>query len=409
MTVNANEQQLQNPWQDRSAVPTLPRLHAVAAALAVAVSAAGLAFLSYEPVCWGVMAALFLYVAFFVRVPSTVTLALMTPAACVILLADVRLAALAICLTAGASAGALLLTGLKRNRFLVLLLPLAVFVGALIYSGDPVSSLMALAALPAAILMSVATLKGRGRTTSVCFAAGGLIAVVAGALAYVLISESTAAGMSVGELIADLQRQAVDVGLQIRDEMLRLWEEAGNSDKQMEALRQTLTEEYLTAFVREAFGLLPGIITAILCVLAYEAHSMLNASYRVSGLGCVLTPESQVLTMSVVSAVLYMIATLLYLFVPGTGIVTLTAGNFCVMLMPGFLVVGLRSLMLLLARMRGKRGWLFLLLGALLCCNFTVILFMLALWGANATVTGALQRKLAEKMKNFEDHDHFED
>ena len=104
-----------------------------------------------------------------------------------------------------------------------------------------------------------------------------------------------------------------------------------------------------------------------------------------------------------------MIAVLVYLFVPGTGTVVLTAGNLCMMLMPGFMAVGARNLLVVLARMRVGRGWILVLVGALACCNFAMIPFMLALWGANSTVTGALRRKIAEKMKEFEDNDHFED
>ena len=407
--MNATEQQFQNPWKDRSSIPVIPQKLIVAAFFALVVSASGLAFLRYEPVCWGVTAVLFLYVATCVRVPAVVTLTLLTPAACVILLGSIQLGALSICLAVGAFSGAFLLTGLRRNRILVLILPLAVFVGALLYTGDPFYSLFALGALPAAILMSLATLGGRSRTTAVCWTVGGLIAVVAAALAYALVSESGAAGLSVAEYIADLQKQTVEMGLTLREELLRLWEEAGNSEQQLEALRQTLTEDYLTAFVTELFGLLPGLIVAGLCILAYEAHSMLNAAYRVSGLGCVLTPDVQILTMSVVSALLYMIAVLVYLFVPGTGTVVLTAGNLCMMLMPGFMAVGARNLLVGLARMRVGRGWILVLVGALACCNFAMIPFMLALWGANSTVTGALRRKIAEKMKEFEDNDHFED
>jgi hypothetical protein len=62
------------------------------------------------------------------------------------------------------------------------MLPLAVFVGALLYTRDLFYSLFALGALPAAILMSLATLGGRSRTTAVCWTAGGLIAVVAAAV-----------------------------------------------------------------------------------------------------------------------------------------------------------------------------------------------------------------------------------
>ena len=401
------EQQARSPWLDRDALPKLPTKHVIAALLALLTGSVGLAFLGSERVAWVILAVLFAYTAFFVRIPSTVTMALVTAVLTVLLFGSVQLGSAVLSLTVSVSAATLLLTAGRSVilRLLTVLIPCAASVAGILLHGDGLTALLAVAILPAALLMTAATLWGQNRTRAVCLTAGGFLLAAVALIGYLLWQGSTGAGMSVGAYVQHLQNQVLQVCVQIRDELIRLMAENNGTEMYLESLEKSLTDTYLSQLITEFFVLTPGLLIAFCAILAYQAHSLLNATYYVSGLKAVLTPRVQVLTMSVISAVLYVVATCLYLLIPGTGTVVAVAGNVCIMLLPGFGVVGARALITFTAKMKQARALIVVAAAFLLCCNFVSVLYMLSLWGASGTVTDALHRKLMEKINGGEDND----
>ena len=387
---------ISNPWTDRAVLPKMPAKHIVGALIAILASAVGLAFPSHEAISWTVMGVLFLYVALFVRIPSTVTMTLITPMLVIFSVGESYIAAAVLSLTVGISACTLLLTAF-RHGWAVALIPCAVGVAGILIHGDLLFSLLALALLPSAALIATATVQGRGKTSVLCFGVGGLLAVVAGAVIYLLWQGSRTAGVEIGVYVQSIRESVVEFAVMVRDELIRLMEESGGTEMQLESLKQGLTDTYLSAFIAEIFSLLPGILIAICCVIVYEAHSVLNATYAICGWKSVLKPHTQILTMSVVSAILYVAAAFVYLLIPESGIAVAVAGNVCVMLLPGFVAVGARAILMTAVKMKRGRGLLIVFVLAMLCCSFASALYMLALWGASGTVMEAARRKMMQK------------
>ena len=121
---------------------------------------------------------------------------------------------------------------------------------------------------------------------------------------------------------------------------------------------------------------------------------MLTASSRSSGLEAVVTRESCEFSMSVPSAILYILALALFLFGSAESLVFAVAANLFLMLLPGFLLIGARSLLVLSLRLQGGGTVLVVLILGLFCCNFIGGLLVLSLWGASGTALLPLRERL---------------
>ena len=139
---------------------------------------------------------------------------------------------------------------------------------------------------------------------------------------------------------------------------------------------------------------------------------MLNAVYYNTGLRQVVTPASRIFTMSVTASLLYYVSFLLTMFVDGSTLFGAAMQNVCLILLPGFCVLGAWSL---LARIRFSKGgarifWILLCVSFVCCAGFSALYF-LALWGANTTITVALRNRMIQKMREMggkgpDDHDN---
>ena len=123
-------------------------------------------------------------------------------------------------------------------------------------------------------------------------------------------------------------------------------------------------------------------------------------TYLSTGWRQVLTRNFCVFTMSVTASVLYYVSFLFTLFANASSLLGATMQNVCLMLLPGFCVLGAWSLM---ARIRlsrgGARAFWILLCVSFVCCAGYSVLYFLALWGANATITVAMRNRMLQKLK----------
>ncbi len=419
MSMNVSqENETRNPWQDRSSVPHAKRTAVFLAALAFFFCALALPFSTSENISLAVIAVLFAYIVYVARMPVPVTLLLLTAFACVLLTGTFAAGAIFLCVTVGVCSGAFLLTALRHSYFVVLL-PVASAVIAYVILQSVEVAFFALVFLPAAILLAIATRTGQRRTTAVCYALGGLLLAVVAGLAFFVWKQSSAAGLSFYDYIESLRSQLVHLLISVREEMLVLMQEnlvqeggtlTEEASAQLQTIRDTLSDALFTDLVALLFNLLPAIIVSACSIVAYEAQALLNANYRTAGLGCVVTEAARTFTMSVASAILFMIAFVVTLFAASDSIPVMVANNLCLMLLPGFCVVAVQSMVAFFASTRGGgRILILLLIASMCCCTPGAIFYVLAFWGAYQCVMDAIRKKVTKYISPDEEPPHSED
>ena len=116
--------------------------------------------------------------------------------------------------------------------------------------------------------------------------------------------------------------------------------------------------------------------------------------------------------MSVPAAVLYIVSMVVMLLFPSSfSIPVIVASNLCIMLMPGFLVLGTRFLFNRFFSAGGNARWVLVVIAVfLLCCLSYNAVFLGALLGAYERIWRAVRRRMSEKFKNQDsDNDHSDD
>lgn len=403
MNQQVPDQELKNPWSDREALPKVAPKHIVLAAIACFICALAIPLCTNEWIALGVLAVLFAYVAIAVRSPVAVTLVLVTAIVAVMLGGgSFTVGAVFLALTVGTTVCAYLMTAV-RLPYLAVLLPIAASGVSFFLISDPSVCLLALAFLPAAALLALATVKGNDRTTAICYTVAGLlVSLIAVLLVLIYQAYGNVGRQAILGCVDALRNGAVQGLAAARDELL-----AGMSGAIQDAavkesydnLAMMMSDEILGEFVATVINILPAMAVIICSIVAYEAQGMLNAVYYNTGLRTVLTPASRTFTMSVVSAVIYASTFVLTLIVPSSTMASAVIQNICLILLPGFCVLGVQSIMLSLAQARGgMRVFLLLFFGSMLCCYTGGALYILAMWGAYGRVMVAIRRKMLEKL-----------
>lgn len=405
MNREPQENEMINPWEARAKLPSVPARRTAITVAVCFICAFGLPFCSYEAVALGMLAVLFAYVVYAARAPFSVVLILTTAFLAVTLTADFSIGAMLLTLVVGTSAGAYLFTVLKRSYVFALVTVLA---AAVVYAvtRDLRTAMLSLSFLPAAMLLAIATLLGKKRTTAICFA-------VAGLLVSLLIGMSLAVRDSVGVLNANAIREYFNA---MRDQIIAALNttvapmleqmEALAVDEQSRAVYEMFYSMYgpegMDSLVKQLFNVLPAL-TVILCmIIGFEAQLLLNASYKTSGLSAVLTKDARVFTMSVTASVIYAVTFFLKLFIPvGGSLAGAVIQNICLILLPGLCVIGIQHLLFTLIGMRARSGFFFvLILAVAACCLFSGnAIYVLGMWGAYGVITVALHRKLMGQIR----------
>ncbi len=282
-------------------------------------------------------------------------------------------------------------------------------------TGDWIAALASLALLPAVLLLSLATNLNEYCTTAICYAAGGfLVCAIAAALIGIWYLTGGVRAEGIRALLSGWQEQILQMQVVERDSLLAMIRELRleeGSTEQMNAYLDTLTEQLMTTMsdemlrtsVQQIFNLIPAIVFLFCAIPAYLSKRMLNASYTANGLHEVVTPEAEFFTMSLPSAVIFLLSYLLMLFLPASvELPALAASNLCVMLLPGFLIVGWHTLR---SRLRGSLGGrlfpLFIVL--VFCCLSLNLLFILSAFGACERIFAAIRRRFINKASG-DDH-----
>ena len=384
-----------NPWEQRAEFSpvgsrniTLSLAIVFLCALAVPLAA------FYETVALLILAALFFYVVSAARAPSTVALLLGTAFLTVSVAETLAAGAVILALIVGTGALAFLLTA-SESPWIPLLLPVAASCVSYAVLGSWKIALFALAFLPAAILLALATRRGEIRSRAVCFATVGLLAVVAVTVGYFLSTQSAARGISVPNFVSLLEDAFGKAVLDMRDEYEAVLREAGLAEESVNAFLEPYSDERLLTLTETLASLFPAICCIVCGVIAFEGQILLNGIYRGIGWKQVLTPRSMLFTMSLPAAILYFATFLFSLFPMGSSMAALVISNLNMILFPGFLVIGVTMLRLTVGRAKsgGRTVWI-LLIGAVLCCTQGSAISLLSLFGANSVVLGAMYQKM---------------
>ncbi len=421
MDVNEKNDCLQdNPWKHFSSLPSVNPVSRVLAVLLYLVSSLAIPLGFYHPTValalWAAMAVLgfclvrslhpLVWLALAASAVSGFLPALILPMQSVGIFVPAT-ASLAAAICFGLLGGTYFQTTVRNFGGVAILSVLAAG-AAWVLGGSWHWALAALALLPAVLLLSVATNMGEYCTTAICYATGGLlVCALAACLIGIWHLTGSVSVESVRTLLSGWQEKMLGMQFAERDTLLAAVEEmrleeggaqmSAYLDAFTDQINATMSDEALRLSVRQMIYLIPACLFLICAIPAYLAQRMLNASYTANGLREVVTPEAEFFTMSLPAAVIFALSYLLMLFVPiSAELLYLVASNLCVMLLPGFLAVGWRTLRM---RLRGRfNGRMFpLLLLVAFCCLSLNLLFILAAFGACDRIFSAIRRGLIKK------------
>ena len=392
---------LQNPWEDRKALPPASVSSKIAAALACFLSAFAIPLSGDD-----ILSLLFLaiFVAFCVliaRAPAFTSILLLPAAILTVLTSEFWVGSIFLAVTIGTASLAFLLT-VMRHSYLALLIPVLSAGVSFAALRDLETALFALLFLPAAVLLAIATRLGKRRVTAICFAIGGGLLSLIVVLGIYLWRECGALDRNtIITFATDFRQQLILELIGARDELLAIAREDGGAQAQKiyTQISESFTDAAITNTVSQIFNLIPAIVAVICSVLAFEAQLLLNLLYRRGGLSCVITREARAFGMSVSSAVLYAVSFLLMIFLPGFSMAGAVVQNLCLMLVPGLCVMGMQQLLTLSSGAGGgKRLFLILTVAGAFICYPGGAFYILAMWGAYTVIAGAVQRKIIQKL-----------
>ncbi len=319
--------------------------------------------------------------------------------------------ALAVAIVMGGMSGAFLHT--MANPILAPVLSLTAAIGVFAFTSNWELALAALVTLPAAFFLGMATESNERRTTAICYAAGGILMVLAAFLVFYL--QKTCGEVNIADvrsLMQSFEGNAVQNQIAQRDftvskmqELIAQNETVWNA-QQMEAaerlisqVMQERSDEALRSMTARYFSLTPGILAVTALILGYLMQKLLVASYATAGLDEAITPEAEFFTVSISSAVIFVASMLLAVILPN-GVAATAAINLALALTPGFLIYGigcLRAKLKLLPRGTIKRLWL--PITVLLVCIASSLVLILALLGAYDKIFGTIKKKLLQNKK----------
>lgn len=399
-----------SPWAN--GVRPVPRRSAlVLSALLFAASSAAVPLSLVKPwVGVGLWAVMLIGCAVLFRAMRVgITLTLIASVSCLLLAGSYLFAGtLATALAVGTFAGAFLMTALKKP-YLACLIPLVSAGVTAIFTRDWLFLLAALSLLPAAALTAFATRRGMGRTTVICYGAAGLL--FAALLLTGLAIARTDAGLSletVQELLDTWKGKLLAERMEMRDELLsmleRAYENAGTGNTQsvqtvLNSYRQLLSDASLEASLTSVFNVLPGAAVAIALVAAYLGQLLLLEGYDAAGMRAVIMPESEFLVMSLPAAIIWTVCSVVGLiFDTSYAVPVVTMENLSLILTPGFCAVGWHALTKFFRSVPARGRWILLLpAAALVCCASGSVLWILAAYGAYATVLSTIRRAILRR------------
>lgn len=405
---DAKKADVMEPWRDRSALPALHRSDVVLALIAIVVCALGVALYAYEQIAFFILLLLFVYTVMTVRSVGATAIILLTAVISSLLFFSLSWAALVLSLIVGTGTLAWLLTVLRRPYLPPICLAVAYVVAGLI-TESALDALLTLAFLPAGVLLAAATVTHQRRTTAICYAIGGFLITLGILLAIVLMHVcGTLEPGAIKEYLNGLYDEIVGGAVYFRDEFLKYMEStlAAEGAYNAEEIAQLISQfremtgtPVVQSLVSVLFSILPALAVIVCSILGFEAHVVLNATYFRTGWKRVLTPRAMIFSMSLPAAILYVVSFFVTLFFGGDTLLGAAMQNLCLILLPGFCIMGWGALLGTLHRSKGGAKILWLVFFALMICFAGAMsLFLLALWGSNTVLMAALQLHMLKKM-----------
>lgn len=392
-----------NPWADRAALPAFPRRFAVLSMLAFLCGSFAIPFLSYRWVAFPAALLMLAYLAVTTRVFRSVLFCAIAGLLALLFGGSATFAALAVILIAGTCAGAYLVTVFRPAHYLILL-PIVSWVAAYLITKDLALSCTTLAFLPSALLLGAATLTGQRRTTAILFAEGGLLLVV-GILLWLFLKENCDVinGANIKALLDDLRGQAVEAFQEIREELIRTFAEtatASQAEAYAEEINTIMSDTVLTNLIAAVFNLLPAVVVVSCSILAYLAQETLCALYFSVGAKVVLTPNATAFSMSVPSAVIYLVTFVISLFSQTVSLFFVITENLMLILLPGFLLIGFHNEGTRFRQMRGgAKALSVILLVAMFLFSPVLAVEFVASWGAIAMILASIAMRMIQNGK----------
>lgn len=272
------------------------------------------------------------------------------------------------------AASALLLT--TRPSLWLALIPAAAYGLLLLQCRDALLSVCALLTFPAAGLLAHATMNNRPRVSVICYTS--VMLGLCACLGVSLLWYHSGAPMSVSAMLNAVKTLRSDlIAATTQSELAVLWDQALEGT----GIRAT---DLIESIIVLLFNMLPALLIGIVNVLSYAAQLIGNRLYRGLGLHALITRSSQLFSMSVAAAVLYLLASIISLFASGQSLFLAVVENLRLILLPGMCVVGFWKL---IADIYRRRSWGFLIfLIAITLFLPTLLLLCLAISGALTTL-----------------------
>jgi len=316
----------------------------------------------------------------------------------------------ALALMLGAGTLAWLFVTLPKYKWApAILLVLCYGLGFLVTS-NPISPLLALAFLPAAILLAWAHLRDIGRTNTVLHAVIGFVVSFLAALCVILWRAYGTVNYDIlMRFIGDIKQQFVTVGLEAGKMLWELMETAAAQATlpadSMEQIRESyalaFSESNLRVLADTIVGLSPALVIVPVLIMSYLSDVVLLRKYYNTEWRSRMTPASCSLTIGPATGVIYFVCFIIVMFASKQTVFTMAIFNMCLILTPGLCLTGFN---VLLGNVYRARGWMrtatVLFLISAICCMGTTSFYFAALWGAYATITAALHQKIMQKMKD---------
>lgn len=388
-----------NPWAERENFPVIERPKKLLLALTVLLCSVGLAFSSSSIVVWVVLTLLavdcvFLFgrtrmlpmlgvtllVAFFASFQGTFS-------------GGVFFAEVVLCVIVGTASLCWLLT-VTQPAYIGILFPLAAFLLSWWLWQDYRIAICAFAFLPAAVTLSFATVGGKGRTSAILYAQGGLLLVV---VTFFLLYFRQATGtMEISawkELIEGWENDISESLIALRDAYVNDLQSL-RADADTGALTSVLSDDAIRSLVIRGVNLLPGLIVAACGIFAFEAQALLCALYRRSGWGVCVTEDARNFTISPVTGIVYLICFVASLLSSPVTMFGAVVGNLSVILLPGLCVFGLSATVRKFRKApSGGRVTLIFFFLLLMCCTGATVLGVFALVGAWEAIFGRIRER----------------
>ncbi len=401
--------EISNPWGSRKEFSRIPQKNLLSALLILFVCAFSIGCASLELTCLFALPILFVLMVLTVKRVGTVLLVGITALAASLLSMQLMGAVLLLAFVVGISSLSYLLTT-HRMPYAVPSVFLLAMGATWLLTGQALLALLPLTLLPPAILLAVATTSGRSRTSAVCFTQIGLllsILVVLAVVFYRAIGSLQVADITA--YLSQLQENLCRAVIGVRDAMIVQAEELSTDfsmeelEKSIQEFRSILSEANVKQMIASIFAILPAVAAVVCGIIAFEAQMLLNCLYYASGWKQVLTPKSCMFTMSFSAALIYLFSFLCVLFFATESLFLVVMQNMCIILLPGFCVYGVGTM---LGQFRTAKGggkiFFILLYVAIACCAGLSALYLLALLGANTVIFGFIHQKILQKTQESE-------